>query len=136
MTRFEPVDKYSSVDEATDDILKRIKELPGEENWLAEGFYYSLVPEWTDTLTGFQANATVSTREKIHLEQIINLYEEAQPHLKKQAAVIGSGQMATLDPSHVLFIVLFRDLQQRTEVRTNMNPHKLRVALDERYEIK
>jgi hypothetical protein len=136
MTQFEPVDEYASVDKATDDILTRIKQLPGEENWLAEGFYYSLVPEWTDTLTGFQANVTVSTREKTHLEQIIHLYEEAQAQLEKQAAVIGSGRMATLDPSHVLFIVLFRDLQQRAGVRTNMNPHKLRVILDERYDTK
>jgi hypothetical protein len=135
MSGFERVDEYDSVDTATTDILKRIEQLPETENWLSNDLYQSLIPDWSNALIGFEANAAVSKEQSIYLNQIEKLYDFSRTQLEKQSTIIGSGKMKTLEPSHVLFIVLFRDLQHRTDSKVNMNPHKLRVLLDGRYTV-
>lgn len=130
-----PVEKYDSVPEAEDDIHKRLSSLPESERWLLPSVIDAVLPTWTDALTSFSAHSEVTREESIALSQIRSVYEESEDTLGKRAALLGSGTMSTLDERHVLFVVLFRDLQRKTGDRTNMNPHKLRVLLDDRYTI-
>lgn len=136
MNRPAPIDKYDTVSAAEDDIHRRIDSFPNVEEWLLKPIATAVVPTWTDALTSFSANSTVTRSEAVTLDQIESLYQNIQPLLQQRAELLGSGMMDTLEESHVLFIVLFRDLQREIVDRANMNPHKLRVLLDSRYTIK
>lgn len=131
-----PIEKYDSVPEAEADIHERLSNIPESDQWLLPSIIDAVLPTWTDALTSFSAHSEVTPEESIALSQIQSVYEESEDTLGKRAALLGSGTMSTLDESHVLFIVLFRDLQRKTGDRTNMNPHKLRVLLDGRYSVR
>lgn len=131
-----PAEKYDTVSEAEDDIHTRLSFFPGSDEWLLSTLMEAVLPTWTDALTSFSANSEVSREESIALLQIKSAYKKSEPTFEKRAALLGSGTMSTLHESHVLFIVLFRDLQQKTGSRVNMNPHKLRVLLDDRFSVK
>ncbi|MFD1635090.1 hypothetical protein ACOZ4L_05050 [Haloplanus ruber] len=131
-----PIDKYDTVSEAEDDIHRRIDLIPNVDEWLLKPLAVAVMPTWTDALTSFSAKSRVTRSEAAALDQIESLYQNIQPLLQQRSELLGSGTMDTLEESHVLFIVLFRDLQRETGERANMNPHKLRVLLDGRYTIK
>jgi hypothetical protein len=131
-----PINKYDSVSAAEDDIHRRLDLFPNVDEWLLKPITTAVIPTWTDTLTSFSANSTVTRSEVVALDQIESLYQNTQPLLQQRAELLGSGTMDTLEESHVLFIVLFRDLQREIADRANMNPHKLRVLLDGRYTVK
>lgn len=131
-----PIDKYDTVSAAEDDIHRRLDSFPLVNEWLLEPLATAVIPTWTDALTSFSANSTVTRSEAVALDQIESLYQDTAPLLQQRAELLGTGTMDTLEESHVLFIVLFRDLQREIADRANMNPHKLRVLLDGRYNIK
>ena len=131
-----PIDKYDSVSAAEDDIHRRLDSFPNVDKWLLKPIATAVIPTWTDALTSFSANSTVTHSEAVALDQVESLYQNTQPLLQQRAELLGSGTMDTLEESHVLFMVLFRNLQREIVGRANMNPHKLRVLLDSRYTIK
>jgi hypothetical protein len=131
-----PIGKYDSVTAAEDDIHRRIDSFPNVDEWLLKPIAAVVIPTWTDALTSFSANSTVTRSEAAALDQIESLYQNTQPVLQQRAELLGSGTMDTLEKSHVLFMVLFRNLQREIVDRANMNPHKLRVLLDGRYTVK
>ena len=131
----EPVDKYETVPDAEDDIHSRLETIPKSDEWLTLPLVTTLFPTWTDALTSFSAKSTVTREEAVALDQIKSLYREIEQELQQRANLLGSGTMKTLEESHVLFVVLFRDLQRETVDRANMNPHKLRVLLDGNYSV-
>ena len=131
-----PIDTYDTVSAAEDDIHRRLDAFPNVDEWLLKPIAAVVIPTWTDALTSFSANSTVTHSEAVALDQIESLYQDTAPLLQRRADLLGSGTMDTLEESHVLFMVLFRDLQREIVDRANMNPHKLRVLLDSRYTIK
>lgn len=130
-----PVETYGSVADAEDDIHDRVDVIPGSEEWLRLPIVTAVMPTWTDVLTSFSVHSTVTQEEAIALQQIEATFDAIESAFQRRADVIGSGTMDTLEESHVLFIVLFRDIQRKTGGRANMNPHKLRVLLDGRYSV-
>jgi hypothetical protein len=130
-----PIDKYDSVSAAEDDIHRRLDSFPNVDEWLLEPIATAVIPTWTDALTSFSANSSVTRSEEVALDQIESLYQNTQPVLQQRSETIGSGTMDTLEESHVLFMMLFRALQREIVDRANMNPHKLRVLLDGRYTV-
>lgn len=135
MGQFEPVEQYDSVTEAEDDINRRLELFSESDWWLSEPMMQVVIPTWTEALSSFSAKTTVSEKEAVVLEQIEKLCLQSGNILQRRAELIGSGTMSTLEKGHVLFIVLFRDLQREFSEKANMNPHKLRVLLGGRYSI-
>ncbi len=135
MTTPPPVDEYDSVTEAEDDVRSRLEILSESEQWLSEPMLETVIPVWTDALSSFSAKTTVSEQDAVALEQIEQLYSHSSERLQRRAELLGSGKMSTLEKGHVLFIVLFRNLQRKFAEKANMNPHKLRVLLDDRYSV-
>ena len=131
-----PIDRYDTVSAAEDDIHRRLDSFPNVDKWLLKPIATAVIPTWTDALTSFSANSTVTRSEAAALDQIESLCQNIQPLLQQRTELLGSGTMDTLEESHVLFMVLFRNLQREIVDRANMNPHKLRVLLDGRYTIK
>jgi hypothetical protein len=136
MSSFEPAKNYESVTEAEDDIHRRLELFSEDRWWISEPMLKVVIPTWTQALTAFSAQTTVPEEEAAILEQIEQVYLQSDDALQRRAELIGSGTMATLDKGHVLFIVLFRELQREFSEKANMNPHKLRVLLDGRYSVK
>jgi len=130
-----PIDRYDTVSAAEDDIHRRLESFPNVDKWLLKPIATVVMPTWTDALTSFSANSTTTRSEAVALDQIESLWQNTQPLLQQRAELLGSGTMDTLEESHVLFMVLFRDLQREIVDRANMNPHKLRVLLDDRYTV-
>lgn len=126
---------YDSVTEAEKDIMGRLSSFPEAENWLSGAIPKVVIPAWTDALTAFSANSKVSREEEVSLDQIESCYANVAEDFSKKAAVIRSGEMHSFDPSHLLFMVLFRELQNEMVGKSNMNPHKLRVLIDGRYTV-
>lgn len=135
MSEFSARDPYRSVAEAEEDIGERLDALPSSSDWIHDTITKSVIPFWTEALTGFEANSNVTVTEEAALTQIETSYRGMAAELERRANVIGSVAMDTLDPGHVLFMVLVRRKQYEYEDRANLNPHKLRVLLDGRYTV-
>jgi hypothetical protein len=125
--------EYSTVKDAEHDISSRLTEVTESDDWLPSYLPAGVIPTWTSALTGFEANCSVTEADELALSQIRATYRAVEDKFARTAMEIDAGTMATLNPSHVLFMVLCRDLQRAHADKANMNPHKLRVLLDGRY---
>lgn len=125
--------EYSGVAEATQDVRTKLQDSEIVNHPLSKPVFASIIPEWTQSLSGFEANATVSTKEAVRLEQIETVYHDHEDWLIDTAQQLHVGTLNEHSPARVLFMGLFRDLQTRFASKQNLNPHKLAVLLDHRY---
>lgn len=93
------------------------------------------VVQWTDALTGFEAEASISSAVENHLTDIRVLYAESEAALQGHAAELGVKSLNEFGPDAVLFMVCIRDLQTRYAGKSNLNLHKLSVLLGKRYSV-
>lgn len=124
---------YAGIAEATHDIRTKLQNSELMHHPLSKPVIACLIPEWTQSLSGFEANATVSARDDVRLKQIQTVYQEHQELLTHMAQELDIGSLNEHSPARVLFMGLFRDLQARFASKQNLNPHKLAVLLDGRY---
>lgn len=126
---------YSGIAEATRDVRTKVNESETANHLLSSPTLAVVVPSWTESLSGFQANVTVAPDEAVQLQQISALYDYCEEWLTETAQQLKIGQLNEHDPTRVLFMGLFRDLQIRFAEKQNLNPHKLAVLLSERYTV-
>lgn len=127
--------EYPNISEATKDVRTKINTSSLVNHPFTSPVLSAVVPTWTEVLTGFEAGSMVTTYEKKNIEQIRNLYEAQEGWLTEASNDFDIQPLNEHDPAAVLFMGLFRDLQLRFGPKQNLNPHKLAVLLDERYEI-
>lgn len=127
--------EYSGIAEATQDIRTKVNSSEHIIHPFCSPALSVVVPTWTEALTGFEAGTTISPREAGDIEQIRALYEMKSDWLIRTARDLEIRTLNEHDPSNVLFMGLFRDLQLRFAPKQNLNPHKFAVLLGERYEI-
>lgn len=125
--------EYSGIAEATRDIRTKLQDSEIINHPLSKPVVASLIPEWTQALSGFEANATVSAGNAVRIEQIATVYEHHETWLIDTAQQLNIGSLNEHSPARVLYMGLFRDLQNRFASKQNLNPHKLAVLLDGRY---
>lgn len=125
--------EYSGIAEATNDIRTKLQDSEIINHPLSKPVIATLIPEWTQALSGFEANATVSPGDTVRIEQIATVYEHHENWLIDTAKRLNIRNLNEHPPARVLFMGLFRDLQSRFASKQNLNPHKLAVLLDGRY---
>lgn len=126
---------YSSIKEATQDVLQVGVYDRKPLGQLNRPVLQIVLPVWTNSLSGFQANASVSPATAHALEQIEQLYYDTQRDLESEAEDLTVGRLNEHDPGTVLFMVLFRTLQYEFATKMNLNPHKMSVLLQHRYSV-
>ena len=107
----------------------------GPSEILAETPSPETIVRWTDSLTGFEADANVSRDVAIQLDDIDELYERSKSGLEEHAARIGVKSLNEFSPDAVLFMVCIRDLQNKHAGKANLNPHKFSVLRGGRYSV-
>lgn len=127
--------EYPDIAEATQNIRTKVSSSDQIIHPFCSPALSVVVPAWTVALTGFEARTTISPREAGNIEQIRALYETNRDWLVRTASDLEIRTLNEHDPSNVLFMGLFRDLQIRFAPKQNLNPHKFAVLLGERYEI-
>lgn len=127
--------KYTSISEATQDVLHSAGDNSEVTDLFGESVLQLVIPDWTEALSGFEANTTV-TRQAAHaLEQIEQLYHDTHAELERRAAELNVGKLNEHGPATVLFMILVRRLQDEYASKQNLNPHKIAVLLQHRYSI-
>jgi hypothetical protein len=127
--------KYNSIAEATRDIRSKVNDSEIVTHPLSSPTLAVVVPNWTDALIGFEARTSVSLLDESSLEQILSLYEQCKEWLTETAQQLDIGTLNEHAPDRVLFMGLFRDLQERFAEKQNLNPHKLAVLFGGRYTV-
>lgn len=135
MGNFPTREEYGGIAEATEEVMRRLDVIPAADRLLTAELTRGVVRSWTDALTSFAANSEVSQEDGAILRQIESTYKAIEPKLAKQADVLRVGTLETVQPSHVLFMALVRDIQADLSGPVNLNHHKLRVLLDRRYTV-
>lgn len=129
------VREYSSVAEATAAVQTQVQDAGFLTQPIAQPALAVVVPQWTQALSGFEANTTVTPTAAARLSQLRAIYTEQQLWFDETARDLNIGRLNEHDPGRVLFMGLVRDFQARFAEKQNLNPHKLAVLLAERYEI-
>lgn len=127
--------EYSGIADATQDVRNKINDSTIVNHPLSSPTLAVVVPTWTESLSGFEANTTVTSEEEACLQQILALYDQCEEWLVRTARRLGIGTLNEYDPAQVLFMGLFRDLQTRFADKQNLNPHKMAVLLSGRYTV-
>lgn len=127
--------RYASIAEATQDIRTKVSNSDVITHPLSSPTLAVVVPEWTDALTGFEAEKSVSQLEENSLEQVRSLFKQCNEWLTETAQELEVGALNEHAPDQVLFMGLFRDLQERFAEIQNLNPHKLAVLFGGRYTV-
>lgn len=127
--------KYGSIAEATRDVRTKVNSSEIVTHPLSSPTLAVVVPEWTDALSGFEAKTSVSLLEESSFDQIRSLYKQCREWLTETAQRLDIGTLNEHAPDRVLFMGLFRDLQERFVEKQNLNPHKLAVLFGERYTV-
>ena len=128
------VESYDTLTEATDDIHERL-ERSARSNWLAGELTTTVVEDWSEVLTNFGPDSTVSPTEEVRLKQIRQLYESNESRLREDAEELGSGGLNHITKPQTLFVAFLRDLQEQAGINTNANQVKVKVILNEEYDI-
>ncbi len=129
-----PSGEYGGINEATDAITTADR-YPGPEKILADNLSESEINQWTEALTGFEANTVVTQEDGDVLLEILGWFEQLQGRLAEYVDDLGVQTLSRCDPGMVLFMVCIRDLQNQYELTTNMNQHKLDVLRGGRYQV-
>lgn len=124
--------EYESIGTAFADITNRLQDA-GREDWLSEQPADVVIGDWTEALEYVAPGAAIPWEETAKLRQLIDLFEEYRFSLKALAAEIEAGALPGATASETLFIILIRDLQQRSGHEPNFTVEKLRVIREERY---
>jgi hypothetical protein len=127
--------RYNSIAEATQDIRAKVINSEIISHPLSSPTLAVVVPEWTNALSGFEAEKSVSQLEESSLEQVRLLFEQCSEWLTETAQELEIGTLNEHAPDEVLFMGLFRGLQKRFAEKQNLNPHKLAVLFGGRYTV-
>lgn len=122
----------SKIEEATNDIRSRLERREDSQGWPIEGVAKGIIQDWTDTLRRSNIVAEeISSTDRVKCEQIVSLYEEHASEFDQLAEHIQSGTIedSRLSPGQVLYIALFRELQDLAGERPNMNQVKFEKLL-------
>lgn len=126
-------DEYEGIEEATDDITSRLDQEDEYEGWPVEGVAKGIIRDWTDTLRQISTiRGEYSSTARVKCEQIVSLYEEHADQFERIAKQIKSGtfENSTLSPGEVLYVALFRVLQELAGEDPNMNHEKFEKLLE------
>ncbi|MCU4975826.1 hypothetical protein OB955_24405 [Halobacteria archaeon AArc-m2/3/4] len=126
--------EYSGIVDATNSVLSNDR-YPGSGEILVDPPSESEIIRWTQALSGFQADVTVTSEDNTQLLKIARLYEQSEDNLSNYVAEIGVKSLSGCNPKSVLFMVCIRDLQQNLASKVNMNPHKFSVLRGGRYSV-
>lgn len=126
--------QYSGITDAVDSVQAK-SGYSGPDDILSSVPSEETVVQWTDSLTGFEAETSVSSATEDDLTDIRVLYADSETALQKHAAELGVKSLNEFGPDAVLFMVCIRDLQTRYAGKSNLNPHKLSVLLGGRYSV-
>jgi hypothetical protein len=118
-----------------EDVSSKIGTDRGRENLLDESVLKVVIVDWTEALSGFATNATVSRDTAYALAQIERLYNDSFPEIEHRANELNVGRLNEHGPATVLFMVLFRLLQEKYATKQNLNPHKIAVLLESKYSV-
>lgn len=129
------VESYSTVSEAMDDITARL-EISEVSNWLDDELTKTVIEDWSEVLTNFGPDSIVTPLEEGRLEQIRSLYENNESRFRTDAARIGSGHLKQITKPQTLFVAFLRELQEQAGLTTNANQVKVKIILDERYDVR
>lgn len=124
--------EYTGIREATREVTTN-QSYPGPREILPEPLSLEEIETWTDSLTGFEADAIVTQEDETILRAIEELYQRSLPALREYANEIGVRELNEFAPESVLFMVCIRDLQQQVVGKSNLNPHKLSVLRGGRF---
>jgi len=127
--------KYGGIRDAVKDVQSN-PDYTGPDGILAEVPSRDEVIVWTEALTGFEANSTVSKNSHAHLKQINSLYERSKSNLADYARDLSVSGLNEFPPEAVLFLVCIRDLQNQSVGKENLNTHKFSVLRGGRYSVK
>lgn len=130
----EPVDAYDSLSEALDDIHKRLDRSP-VSNWLADELTNTVIDDWTTVLTNFGPASVISPMEEARLQQIRQLYKNNESRLREDAERLGSGALNHITKPQTLYVVFLRDLQEQVGGGANVNQVKIKITLNQEYEV-
>lgn len=126
--------EYSGIVDATNSVIANDR-YPGAEEILIDPPSEIDVQQWTESLSGFQADVTVSSEDHRRLLEIDRLYERSEENLSDYAAEMSVKSLTGSKPKSVLFMVCIRDLQRQYAEKVNMNPHKFSVLRGQRYSV-
>ena len=118
-----------------EDVFQNVVGDREPNDMLDEPLLKVILPDWTNALSGFQANATVSHDTAHALEQIEQLYNDTHAEFVEWADEMDVRSLNEHDPGTVLFMVLFRSLQDEFAAKQNLNPHKITVLLQHKYTV-
>lgn len=93
------------------------------------------VEQWTDALSDFAAESTVSADVEADLRDIRRFYSENEQMLGQYAATLDVQPIGQSSPKEVLFTVYLRTLQSRYAGETNLDCRKFRDLLEGNYSI-
>lgn len=120
----------------TDDAAENIRE---HSQYIEPEEFFSNPPseetirQWTEALTGFEAQATISPETEADLQEIRHLYSTNEEALEQYAADLDVEPIGEATPKMVLFMVYIRTLQSKYVGKKNLNPHKFGNLLDGTY---
>jgi MoxR-like ATPase len=130
----EPAESYETISEAMEDIQDRLNRV-SLSNWLADELTATVIEDWSEVLTNFNPSSVISPTEEVRLQQIRQLYSNNESRLRENAEEIGSGSLNRITKPQTLFAVFLRSLQEQTGLATNVNQEKIKIALNEEYEV-
>lgn len=128
------IGEYDGIRDAVKSVLCK-GSYSGPEEVLQESPSRDTITLWTDTLTGFEANTSISPEAADHLNELEKLYEQSNASLENHATEIGVKYLNEFSPSDVLFMVCIRELQKQYTGKANLNPHKFGVLQADRYSV-
>lgn len=129
---------YDSVQEATDDVLKKIEQ--SGESIQSYLFPYTTptISQWTNVLKQIQPNSTISSEEETNIQQIITVYHSEKTWFEEHAEKLDVNPLNALNPGEVLFMVIIRYLQdEHPEIaKPNANQVKLKAIFNSEYTVR
>lgn len=132
-------DEYEGVSEATDDVLRRLDVGAVEPAQFYEQVSKSIVTAWSDLLSkiSVQTDSEITLAEAVLIDQIKQVYSDAESWLTETATDLGVGSLFTLDPPQVLYMALLRDIQSASDdvSRVNVNHVKLKTIFNDEYSV-
>lgn len=122
------------IDQAAEDIRTHSRYIEPEK-FLSNPPSEETVEQWTDSLTDFTAQSTVSAEVEADLKEIRRFYVENENMLGQYAANLDVQPIGQSSPKEVLFLVYVRTLQSRHAGITNIDSHTFDDLMQENYSI-
>jgi len=124
----------AKIDDAEDTIREDSQYVEPEE-FFSDPPSEETIEEWTESLTGFDTQTSVSTRAEVDLNAIRQFYSENEVALEQYAATLGIEPIGQSSPKMVLFMVYIRILQSKYTGKQNLNSHKFENVLNKTYDV-